>query len=212
MDSGISRLVSALLLAAAGMISSAGAQADIYGFVDEDGTVNLANHPTIDRYELWERSPKAPAARDAAAAPLTPGELAGRYDRFRPLVDEAARAAEVDAALVHAVIAVESRYNPKAVSKKGASGLMQLMPDTARRYGVADVFDPAQNIRAGARYLSDLLKLFNKDVKLALAAYNAGEHVVARYGNKIPPYRETAAYVPKVLAYYKKLGATVQDG
>ncbi len=77
---------------------------------------------------------------------------------------------------------------------------------------MADVFDPAQNIRAGARYLSDLLKMFNKDVKLALAAYNAGEHVVARYGNKIPPYRETAAYVPKVLAYYKKLGATVQDG
>jgi soluble lytic murein transglycosylase-like protein len=212
MDSGISRLASALLLAAAGMLSPAGAQADIYGFVDEDGTVNLANHPTIDRYEVWERSPKAPAARDAAAAPPVPGELAGRYDRFRPLVDEAARAAEVDAALVHAVIAIESRYNPKAVSKKGASGLMQLMPDTARRYGVADVFDPAQNIRAGARYLSDLLKMFNKDVKLALAAYNAGEHVVARYGNKIPPYRETAAYVPKVLAYYKKLGATVQDG
>jgi soluble lytic murein transglycosylase-like protein len=212
MDSGISRLASALLLAAAGMLSSAAAQADIYGFVDEDGTVNLANHPTIDRYELWERSPKAPVAKDAAAARLAPGELAGSYDRFRPLVDEAARAAEVDAALVHAVIAVESRYNPKAVSKKGASGLMQLMPDTARRYGVADVFDPAQNIRAGARYLGDLLKQFNKDVKLALAAYNAGEHVVARYGNKIPPYRETAAYVPKVLAYYKKLGATVQDG
>jgi soluble lytic murein transglycosylase-like protein len=124
-------------------------------------------------------------------------------------VDEAARTAEVDAALVHAVIAVESRYNPKAISKKGASGLMQLMPDTAKRYGVADVFDPAQNIRAGALYLRDLLRMFDKDLKLALAAYNAGEHVVARYGNRIPPYRETEAYVPKVLAYYKKLGATL---
>jgi soluble lytic murein transglycosylase-like protein len=211
MKRGIARFAPVLLLAAAGVLSCAAARADIYGFVDEDGTVNLANHPTVDRYELWERSPKAPASRDAAAPPA-PGDLAGRYDRYRPLVNEAARAAEVDAALVHAVIAVESRYNPKAVSKKGASGLMQLMPDTARRYGVADVFDPAQNIRAGARYLSDLLRMFNKDVKLALAAYNAGEHVVARYGNKIPPYRETAAYVPKVLAYYKKLGAGVQDG
>lgn len=200
-------LALAMLIVAGGSLP-AGARADIYGFVDTDGTVNLANHPTTDRYELWQRERREPSAKDAAA-PLAPGELAGRYDRFRSLVDEAARTAEVDAALVHAVIAVESRYNPKAISKKGASGLMQLMPDTAKRYGVADVFDPAQNIRAGALYLRDLLRMFDKDLKLALAAYNAGEHVVARYGNRIPPYRETEAYVPKVLAYYKKLGATL---
>lgn len=199
-------LALAVLIAAGGFLP-VGARADIYGFVDEDGTVNLANHPTADRYEVWQRDRREPSAKDAAL--LAPEELARRYDRFRSLVDEAAHAAEVDAALVHAVIAVESRYDPKAVSKRGASGLMQLMPDTAKRYGVADVFDPAQNIRAGALYLRDLLRMFDKDLKLALAAYNAGEQVVARYGNRIPPYRETEAYVPKVLAYYRKLGATL---
>jgi soluble lytic murein transglycosylase-like protein len=109
------------------------------------------------------------------------------------------------------VISVESRYNVKAVSKKGASGLMQLMPETAKRYGVADIFDPLQNIRAGAQYLRDLLKMFNNDMRLALAAYNAGENAVVRHGSKIPPYRETTAYVPKVLAFYKQLGSLKLD-
>jgi len=96
----------------------------------------------------------------------------------------------------------------KAVSKRGASGLMQLMPETAKRYGVADIFDPKQNIRAGAQYLRDLLKMFNNDLRLVLAAYNAGEKAVVRHGSKIPPYPETAAYVPKVLAFYKKLSSS----
>jgi soluble lytic murein transglycosylase-like protein len=125
-------------------------------------------------------------------------------------VQEAARTYELEPALLHAVISVESGYNPKAKSRKGASGLMQLMPDTARRYGVADIFDPAQNVRAGARYLRDLLRMFNNDMKLALAAYNAGENAVIRHG-RIPPYQETVAYVPKVLAFYKKLGALKLD-
>jgi soluble lytic murein transglycosylase-like protein len=106
------------------------------------------------------------------------------------VVEEVSRAYGLESALLHAVISVESSYNPKAVSKAGAAGLMQLMPGTAKRYGVADAFDPAQNLRGGANYLRDLLKLFDSDVSLALAAFNAGEDAVMRYGNRIP-YRET---------------------
>ena len=194
-----------ILLFAAGL--AAPARADIYGFVAEDGEVQLANHPTSDRFEVWAAAPRneedKAQVKEAAAAGETLAVLRGRY---RALVQDAARAYAVEPALLHAVIAVESRYNPRAVSKKGAAGLMQLMPDTAKRYGVADIFDPAQNIRAGARYLRDLMKMFNNDLKLTLAAYNAGEDAVARHGG-IPPYQETVAYVPKVLAFYRKLGA-----
>jgi soluble lytic murein transglycosylase-like protein len=101
--------------------------------------------------------------------------------------------------LIHAVIWAESRCNPVAVSPKGARGLMQLMPGTARQYGVTDSFDPLQNIRGGARYLRDLLDLFGGNVELALAAYNAGPRSVVDARMRIPPYRETLAYVPAVL-------------
>jgi soluble lytic murein transglycosylase-like protein len=124
-----------------------------------------------------------------------------RYDR---IVEEVAHAHGLDGALLHAVISVESHYNPRAVSKKGAAGLMQLMPETARRYGVSDSFDPAQNLHGGAKYLRDLLTLFNSDMSLALAAYNAGENAVIRHGNRIPPFRETRNYVPRVLDYYRQ--------
>jgi soluble lytic murein transglycosylase-like protein len=109
--------------------------------------------------------------------------------------------------LIQAVISVESGFNAYARSDKGAVGLMQLTPDTAHRYGVTNRLDPAQNIKAGARYLHDLLGMFHNDVRLALAAYNAGEQAVVRHGNRIPPFRETTAYVPRVLAYYKKYRA-----
>jgi soluble lytic murein transglycosylase-like protein len=109
----------------------------------------------------------------------------------------------VDARLLHAVIAAESAYNPAALSAKGAVGIMQLLPGTARRYGVADAYDARQNIQGGARYLADLLRLFNNDTTLALAAYNAGEQAVLRHGGKVPPYRETVAYVPRVLGLYR---------
>ena len=108
--------------------------------------------------------------------------------------------------MVAAVISVESGFNEKAVSHKGAKGLMQLMPGTAKRYGVTDVFDPAQNIKGGTAYLKDLMLLFNNDVSLTLAAYNAGEQAVAKYGRKIPPYPETRDYVALVQqfeAYYR---------
>jgi soluble lytic murein transglycosylase-like protein len=123
------------------------------------------------------------------------------YDR---MVNKVARTYGVESALLHAVISVESRYSPKAVSKAGAIGLMQLMPKTAKRYGVTDPLDPLQNLRGGARYLRYLLKKYNNDRNLALAAYNAGEKSVAKYGNQIPPYPETTNYVPRVMGYYQK--------
>ena len=130
-----------------------------------------------------------------------------RTDRpYSVAVRQAARIHKVDAELIHAVITQESNYNPNAVSPKGAQGLMQLMPDTARRYGLSkDIMRPECNILAGTAYLRELLTLFDSDPTLALAAYNAGENAVIRYGNKIPPYRETREYVPKVLGVYKQL-------
>jgi soluble lytic murein transglycosylase-like protein len=119
----------------------------------------------------------------------------------------AARETKVDVALIRAVISVESGYNPSARSSAGAVGLMQLMPGTAKRYGVRNRLDPAQNIHGGARYLRDLQVLFDNNLQLVLAAYNAGEFAVMKYGRRIPPYRETAAYVPKVLSYYRKFRA-----
>ena len=113
----------------------------------------------------------------------------------------------VETALVHAVITAESGYNPNALSRKGASGLMQLMPDTARRYGVRNIFDPVENVHGGVRYLRDLLVMFNGDMRLAVAGYNAGENAVIRAGHKVPPYAETVAYVPKVIDFYHKFRA-----
>jgi soluble lytic murein transglycosylase-like protein len=110
----------------------------------------------------------------------------------------------LDEALLHAVIAAESDYNSRIVSSKGAVGLMQLMPATARRYKVKDSFDPAQNIHAGAQYLSSLLAQFGNDIPLALAAYNAGENNVRKYRGRIPPFPETMAYVPKVMGLYQR--------
>jgi soluble lytic murein transglycosylase-like protein len=120
------------------------------------------------------------------------------------LIESAAGSAAVDPRLVKSVMLIESAFNPAAISRKGARGLMQLMPDTARQYGIRDVFDPAQNISAGARHLAYLLGLYNGDVGKSLAAYNAGEAAVARYGG-VPPYDETRLYVTKgLIAYYGK--------
>jgi soluble lytic murein transglycosylase-like protein len=123
--------------------------------------------------------------------------------RFAPLIAETAHTHKLSAALLHAVITVESGYNPSARSNKGAIGLMQLMPATAKRYAVTDIWDPKQNLSGGARYLSDLLGMFNNDLSLALAAYNAGEGAVLHYGKRIPPYPETRSYVPRVLQHYQ---------
>ncbi len=124
------------------------------------------------------------------APPVPSGPMAETVDRI-------ARQNQVSPRLVHSVIQVESNYDPRAVSPKGARGLMQLIPSTARRFGVSDVFDPADNIQGGARYLKYLLELYKGDESLALAAYNAGEGAVSRYGG-IPPFPETQGYVAKV--------------
>lgn len=116
----------------------------------------------------------------------------------------AARETDVEPALIHAVITAESGYNPAARSRYGALGLMQLMPGTAKRYGVTNRLDPAQNIQGGARYLRDLMTMFNNDLQLVLAAYNAGEEAVIRYGRRIPPFRATVVFVPRVMGYYWK--------
>ena len=140
-----------------------------------------------------------PAKRSTIAAQLADKPFAAQ-------IAIAARQAALDPALVHALIYVESRYNPAARSPKGAVGLMQLLPGTALRYGVADPARATEaNLRAGTRYLGDLMTLFDGRVDLALAAYNAGENAVLRHGLRIPPYRETREYVPAVLARYREL-------
>jgi len=124
---------------------------------------------------------------------------------FADMVNTAAAEQKIDPALLHAIIHVESRHNPSAVSTKGAVGLMQVLPETAKRMGIDSISTPQGNISAGARYMHFLLDIFGKDVQLALAAYNAGENAVIRHGNQIPPYPETLAYVPAVIAAYNEL-------
>lgn len=134
------------------------------------------------------------AAPAPSAAPAVPPESA---QGLNAVVESVAARNSLPPQLIHSVIKVESNYNPNAVSRKGALGLMQLIPETARRFGVSDVFDPVENIEGGAKYLKYLLDLFNNDYLLALAAYNAGEGAVAKY-NGVPPYAETRNYLLQV--------------
>lgn len=199
-----SRVSLLFAVAAFGMLAGPAA-ADIYSFRDERGVIHFTNTPDDSRYRLVRReagssAPTSPAA--AAARVFMPSEESIR--RYSPIIDTASRTHGVDAALVHAVISAESGYNPGAISRAGARGLMQLMPDTARRYGVHNIMDPIENISAGVRYLRDLIAMFNGNLELAIAAYNAGENAVIRYGNKVPPYAETVQYVPRVLGFYRK--------
>jgi soluble lytic murein transglycosylase-like protein len=130
---------------------------------------------------------------------------------FHPIIQKAADRYEIDAALVKAIIMAESSYNPNAVSKRGAKGLMQLMPRTAKALGVEDIFNPEHNIDAGVRYFRKLLNRFNGDIKLALAAYNAGSKNV-RYYDGIPPFKATRYYVEKVFEYYEYYKEAIAPG
>lgn len=176
------------------------AHADIYRSLDNP-TLFTNVLPNSGRWELYLK--EKPAA--VAPAPRNGRLLAvpGRT-RYASQIQAAAAAHNVDAALIRAVITVESGYNPSAVSRAGAVGLMQLMPETARRYNVTDSRNPEQNIHGGTQYLGDLMRMFDNRLPLVLAAYNAGEKAVMKYGNRIPPYAETVAYVPKVLLLYKQ--------
>lgn len=180
-------------------------RAGIYIFTDAQGVMHFTNVPSYPRYADMQRVAYIPGPV-AARRPVSAVDPAV----FRPLVEQAAREHRLDQALLHAVITVESGYDPGAVSRRGAVGLMQLMPQTARRYGVRNRYDPAQNIQGGARYLRDLLARFNDDLTLALAAYNAGEDAIARHGNRVPPYHETRSYVPRVLDYYRRYQRAAQ--
>lgn len=184
-------------VAGAAALACVEAFADIYKFVDSRGRVHLADRPLGPGYVLIHRGPGyKPRTR--------PNDFARNRRRFAPLVDRVARHHRMDATLVQAVVQVESAYDPAAVSRKGAVGLMQLMPATAHRYGVPDRLDPERNLHGGVRYLRDLIVRFD-DVVLALAAYNAGEKAVERYGNRIPPFPETQRFVNKVLSAWRRL-------
>jgi soluble lytic murein transglycosylase len=173
------------------------AGADIYRYVDADGRVHFTDTPTHGRYNMY----------------LKEGASTGRSVNrsYTDIIRRHASSYQLEEALVKAVIKVESDYQPRVVSSKGAQGLMQLIPETAKDLKVQNPFDPYENIRGGSEYLRMMLDLFEDDVELALAAYNSGPTTVKRYGG-IPPYDETRNYVKKVkryLDYYRQAGDTI---
>lgn len=192
--------------------------ADIYLYSDPQGNAYLTNIPVNDPGYTLIRVTRVPKNIKAAGNSATKGQsnllLSGKRRKkpfgidhanrkqYRPHIHRIAKQNRLDPKLMEAVISAESSFNPKAVSHAGAMGLMQLMPDTARRFGVSDPFDAVQNLQGGARYLRWLLDKFNNDRVLALAAYNAGENAVIQYGNRIPPYAETQTYISRVLDFY----------
>ena len=196
-------LPAVLLLAMTG-----GAMADVYKYRDYEGRVYLTDRPMKGPYTLVKRYRSIPTGRSRAGDSLA--ALERRRRKLAPLIESAARASQLRPELVHAVVRAESAYRTDAVSDRGARGLMQLMPATARRFGVSNPDDPRQNLRAGTRYLKELLALFDNDLRLAIAAYNAGENAVIDHGRRVPPYPETQNYVEKVLTFYRRNRAASQ--
>src|SRR5574337_2213345 len=180
----------AMVLAGFVLLSAGPALAEIYYRIDENGIAHFTNTPTTPQHRLLQPEVLPSTSRLTAA-------------NMSELIEALAAEYELDPALIRAVIQVESNFNRKAVSRKGAQGLMQLMPATVWRFSVGDVYNPHENIGAGARYLRQLLDLFRGDLTLALAAYNAGENAVLRYRG-VPPYAETRDYVTKVLSLYRR--------
>jgi len=189
----ILRLVLSFLV----LLGSSFVWADVYRYTAPDGQVYYTDDPSHNKYKLIIRT--KPKRYNIAFK-----DLKKNKKKYTPLIQEAATKHGIDPKLVHAVIYAESAYDAKAISSAGAVGLMQLMPATARQYGAKNRKDPKQNIFAGTRYLKYLLGLFNNDLELSVAAYNAGENAVKKYKNQIPPYPETQKYVKQVLRLYKK--------
>ncbi|MET0065206.1 MAG: transglycosylase SLT domain-containing protein [Candidatus Thiodiazotropha sp.] len=177
-------------------------QAEIFKYLGPDGGVHFTDKPMKGNYRLVWRSGRD--KKRASRSRVSLERMRQNKARVSPFIDDIAKQYHLHPGLLHAIVLVESAYDPSALSRKGAQGLMQLMPATAQRYGVDDSYDPQQNLRGGAQYLKDLLQLFEFDIKLALAAYNAGENAVIKYGKKIPPYPETENYVKKVLDAFDK--------
>lgn len=192
------------------------ASADIYGFMDSSGRAHFSDTRQNAKYQLFKREPAAGfrggpkldtvqgffkmRLPDVTLPELAPGVMA-QYERA---IRAASHLTNLDESLLRAIIAAESRFDAKARSPRGAIGLMQVTPDMAKQYGVRNLYDPTENIKAGAMYLRDLMRLFNDNLNLTIAAYNAGHNAVLRFGNRIPPYPETQLFVPRVLAYYRK--------
>lgn len=177
-------------------LAPAGLQAEIYQYVSPNGTISLTNVPSDARYRKIE----VESARFHSI--LSEREL-------EPLIKRHSSQQQLHPALIRAVIKAESNFDPRAVSRAGAVGLMQLMPQTAVRLDVRDMFDPDENVGGGTKYLRQLLDRFHGNLPLALAAYNAGENIVDRY-QSLPPIDETRQYVRKVLRYYRTF--LVRDG
>jgi soluble lytic murein transglycosylase-like protein len=183
------------------LLGTRAAVATIFAFTDAQGTVHYSNVPDDTRYKVVIET--APEGVTARTPPL--GALLRKSAQYSKVIETAARASRLEPALVQAVMVAESGGDPNALSKRGARGLMQLMPATARLYGVRNVFDPEQNVRAASQYLRDLTDRYQNDLELVLAAYNAGPTAVDLSGGKIPPLRETLDYVPRVLRIYSRL-------
>jgi soluble lytic murein transglycosylase-like protein len=181
---GVSKTHVAALAFGAAAFASAPCGAEIFTLVQPDGSLLITDQPPQ----------RLPPAIPLLAVP-----------RVETSIDAIARRHGLDPLLVHAVIRAESNFDPRAVSPKGAAGLMQLMPETAQRYGVDNRFDPAQNVDGGVRYLRDLMAMFDGNLSLALAAYNAGEGAVLKHGRRIPPYPESQQYVVRVRSFYDDL-------
>jgi len=196
---GVTLLVSLLL--------TDNACADIYRLVDENGNQHFAERQVTPSYRLILKSDSNTTSnsfntqkRKNIRVVHVPRNKT-LQKKYHPIILQAANEYHLESSFIHAVITAESSYQYNAVSSAGAQGLMQLMPETARRFGVDDPFDPKQSIHAGTEYLYKLLQEF-KSKELALAAYNAGEGTVRRYNRQIPPYPETKQYVDKVMGFY----------
>lgn len=168
--------------------------ADIYKYVDNEGVLHLTNVPSIPnaKYVLILKEKRI----------LFQSNI--DVNKFDHIISNAAKKFRIDPALIKAIIKAESNFNHEAVSPVGAQGLMQLMPATAYALQVEDVFHPENNIEGGARYLRYLLNTYRGNLRLTLAAYNAGETTVAKYNNNVPPFRETQNYITRVMSYYKE--------
>lgn len=193
------RLHTSAVILFALMLCSHDSIADIYKYEDPDGTLHFTDAPTDRKFKIFMRDiEKDKRLRTNFGF----GKIARNPAEFDSIISSCCNLYGVPKSLVKAVIHAESGYNPNAVSRAGAEGLMQLMPGTAQQLKVSDSFNPSDNIRGGVKYLKFLLDTFKGDVSLALAAYNAGLSRVAKYGG-VPPYEETRNYVTKVLSYQK---------